>query len=153
MGTPHKKLDNHTEWIGGSRWAWATLVSASLFLGGLVCPQSRTNSLPYPNPARPGVGLQEYTADAVTPFVIGALLAGLPPPDPRQRKPPCVTRVGEEAINGFCWLKLSIRPPCPAEEHAHEHGNACYMAVLKAAGPPTSREGDAPLGVTSPTTP
>lgn len=151
MKNPARTTKEHLEWIGirGSRWAWATSVGAIALWASLAYAPGHSAIPPTIRPT-----LQEYTADATTPLIIGTFLrAKLPAPDPRQRRPPCVVRVGEEAINGFCWLRLRIDPPCPVEDQAYEHNGGCYVAVLRAAGPPTSRDGEIPVGVASPTTP
>jgi hypothetical protein len=48
--------------------------------------------------------------------------------------------MGEEAINGVCWLRLDIRPPCPkdAEAYAFEHEGKCYAYALRAERPKQS---------------
>lgn len=89
---------------------------------------------------------QGWTASSMGPVLAAVLPGRLPPPDPRQLKPPCAAAVGQEAINGYCWLRLDVKPrrdanpPCPEEYGAFEHNGKCYAAVLKAAQPPTSGE-------------
>lgn len=96
---------------------------------------------------------QRWTAGtgAVASMAPMAVRGALPPPDPRQRRPPCAAAIGEESINGVCWLRLDIRPPCPKdpEAYAWEHNGKCYAYSMKAAGVPTSGEGR-PLGVADP---
>lgn len=96
---------------------------------------------------------QRWTAGtgAVASLSLAAVSGALPPADPRQRRPPCLERIGEEAFNGVCWLRLDVRPPCPKdpEAYAWEHNGKCYAYALKAAGLPTSGEGR-PLGVAEP---
>jgi hypothetical protein len=67
----------------------------------------------------------------------------LPPPDPRQRKPPCALDMGEEESGGVCWIRLDVEPPCP-QGKAWERGGKCYARVLEVKAlprEPTSGEG------------
>lgn len=71
----------------------------------------------------------------------------LPDPDPRQRRPPCDPDVGEEAINGACWIRLSVEK-CNTQK-AFEHNGKCYWRALRPEPlprSPTSGEGR-PVGV------
>jgi hypothetical protein len=55
--------------------------------------------------------------------------------------PNCRLALGEEAINGGCWVRLAIvKPPCGDE--LYRHGDACYRPV--AADPNT------PVGLREP---
>jgi hypothetical protein len=96
---------------------------------------------------------QRWTAGtgSVASLASWVVRGALPAPDPRQRRPPCASSIGEEAINGVCWLRLDIRPPCPKdpEAYAWEHNGKCYAYALKPAGLPTSGEGRVP-GVADP---
>lgn len=96
---------------------------------------------------------QRWTAGtgSVATMTANLVRGELPRPDPRQRKPPCAEKIGEEAINGWCWLQLAVRPPCPKDPDAYawEHNGKCYAYALRAAGLPTSGE-SRPLGVAEP---
>jgi hypothetical protein len=96
---------------------------------------------------------QEYTASTAPALAsLASLLpGGLPLPDPRQRKPPCVEEMGEEEYTGVCWIRLDVRPPCP-EGRAWERSGKCYARVLEvkpAPREPTSGE-RRPLGIAEP---
>ena len=71
----------------------------------------------------------EAHADAGTALVaLASWVPGrLPPALPGQRKPPCRKQsLGEEEIEGYCWIRLTVGPPCTPGE-TFEHGNACYI--------------------------
>lgn len=57
-----------------------------------------------------------------------------------QAIPPCQTDRGELEINGGCWGKFSIKPPCDA--NMAEHKGECYLPLSKKRGgkPPSSQE-------------
>jgi hypothetical protein len=93
---------------------------------------------------------QDWTARAdVLPMLSRVAPGALPRPDSRQQRPPCRTSIGEEAINGYCWLRLVVEPPCPVGE-AYEHGGKCYAYVLRAEKVPTSGEPPIRAGVADP---
>lgn len=96
---------------------------------------------------------QRWTAGtaSVASLVPSALQGALPPPDPRQRKPPCALDMGEEESGGVCWIRLDVEPPCP-QGKAWERGGKCYARVLEVKAmprEPTSGEGR-PLGIADP---
>jgi len=46
---------------------------------------------------------------------------------PGQKVAPCNERLGQEAINGNCWVALArVKPPCGSLFH---HGDLCYVPV------------------------
>lgn len=129
-----------------------TVVAMLLVAGLLGLPfaltyQAGQDSAPQAGPE------QRWTAGTGTmaSLSMAVVRGALPPADPRQRRPPCLERIGEEAFNGVCWLRLDVRPPCPKdlEAYAWEHNGKCYAYALKPAGLPTSGEGR-PLGVAEP---
>lgn len=134
--------------LSGSATPWtAKALAGFLFVAVLGLPLAAhspgaTDAGPVlPSPLEPAVPLQEWTVDAGTlPYFASVVLGRLPQPDPRQRRPPCATRMGEEAINGVCWLRLDVDPPCPQDPGAtaYEHGGKCYAFALHAARTPTS---------------
>jgi hypothetical protein len=87
----------------------------------------------------------------VASVAFAAVRGALPPPDPRQRKPPCALDMGEEEIGEVCWIRLDVDPPCPAGK-AWERKGKCYARVLEVKAlprDPTSGE-PRPLGVADP---
>lgn len=54
-----------------------------------------------------------------------------------QKKPPCDSDMGEEAIRGACYGRMAKKPPC---EKLIEYEGACYRAVAKAKEVPVSLE-------------
>lgn len=104
--------------------------------------------LPVPAPPE-----QRWTAGtgSVASLATLTVRGSLPPPDPRQRKPPCALDVGEEEFSGVCWIRLDVPPPCPSGK-AWERSGKCYMRVLEVKAlprDPTSGE-SRPLGVADP---
>jgi hypothetical protein len=57
-------------------------------------------------------------------------------PLPGQRRPPCPRNV-EIAINGGCWYKVDIKPPCG---DYYEWQSACYLPVMGRTRIPTTQE-------------
>lgn len=119
-----------------ARWLGLVLLAVIIPSGAdrVLRPEpQRIGPIPLPVPA------QEWTtAEAYDPLR-WVILGSLPPPDPRQRKPPCRTTIGEEPIKGACWLRLDVRPPCPSGE-AWEHDGKCYAYALRAEKSPQSGE-------------
>jgi hypothetical protein len=118
--------------------------SAAVWTGLLTLAPPETPPI-LPSPARPTVPLQEWATDGLhAADMLAVMLAGrLPPPDTtRQRKPPCKVKLGEQAINGWCWLELAVRPPCPTDSdaYAYEHDGRCFGYALKVPGPATTGE-------------
>ena len=119
-------------------------IAAVAIIAAVTVPGLAWVFSPHPAPLHPNPPSQEWTAapDAL-PMLARVLPGTLPPPDPRQRKPPCRAGIGEQAINGYCWLQLAVGPPCPAEDGAYEHNGKCFAYVLraeKAPSTPTSGE-------------
>jgi hypothetical protein len=56
-------------------------------------------------------------------------------PLPWQRQPPCL-RSRAVIINGGCWKRLDIEPPCAGDEY--EYQSSCYMPIMERARPPTT---------------
>lgn len=50
-------------------------------------------------------------------------------PYKQQALPPCQTTVGEEEINGGCWMDMNQKPPC--YKNRAEFKGKCYMPVHK----------------------
>lgn len=46
-----------------------------------------------------------------------------------QALPPCKTTMGEEEINGGCWLDTNQKPPCYANRA--EYKGKCYMPIVR----------------------
>lgn len=125
--------------VYGTRWALGCLFAGIVWL---LATEGKVPPLPHPPAVDGALPLQQWTTD-LSPRVLAAVLPGtLPGPDPRQKKPPCVTKLGEEAINGWCWLRLDVRPPCPQDPDAYafEHGGKCYGRALRAEKVPTTGE-------------
>jgi serine/threonine protein kinase len=58
-------------------------------------------------------------------------------PEPGQKQPPC-NNPDQRAINGGCWVPITIKPPC---QDFYEHDGRCYAPVPQGARrPPTSKE-------------
>lgn len=114
----------------------------------LVAPSPRPPP-PLPSPLEAPVPLQEWTTADAGDALRWVVLGSLPPPDPRQRKPPCRTSIGERAVNGLCWLKLAVPLPCP-EGEAWEYEGACYAYALEAKPIPKSGGSDAARGMADP---
>jgi hypothetical protein len=112
----------------------------------LVCNNVDNSGAPTPPAefAHAPEPIQDFTTDAGVVLAVPPwLVAKLPPPDPRQNKPPCQTAIGEAAIGGHCWLRLTVPPPCPRKNHAYEHDDGhCYVAVLQPARMPSSGGGN-----------
>jgi hypothetical protein len=58
-----------------------------------------------------------------------------------QKVPPCDAEVGEEAIQGACYLRLARNPPCG---RLIEHEGSCLRAVAKPEKVPVSIESSEP---------
>jgi len=54
-----------------------------------------------------------------------------------QSRPPCKTNLGEEAINGGCWVRIDVKPPCG---DLFRHGNSCYRPIQKPSKQPVGSE-------------
>jgi hypothetical protein len=60
----------------------------------------------------------------------GLIAYPLPPkPFRDQSSAPCRLKVGEEEINGGCWVEIARRPPCT--EVQAEYQGKCYLPVSK----------------------
>jgi hypothetical protein len=57
-------------------------------------------------------------------------------PLPGQRRHPCPRNV-EVVINGGCWYKVDIKPPCG---DYYEWQSACYLPVIRRTHVPTTQE-------------
>jgi hypothetical protein len=58
-------------------------------------------------------------------------------PLPGQRRPPCPRNVEVVVINGGCWYKVNIKPPC---SDYYEWQSACYLPIMGRAYVPTTQE-------------
>jgi hypothetical protein len=56
-------------------------------------------------------------------------------PLPGQRQPPC-GRSRAVIINGGCWKRQDIDPPCAGDEY--ERQGSCYMPIMEGTRPPTT---------------
>lgn len=111
----------------------------------LIPPGART--LLHPEPPKIGpiplpVPTQEWTTEAKGWVPIPAILTTLPPPDPRQKNVECRKALGQVILEGACWQRLDVEPPCPTDEGAFEHDkdHKCYVRVLRAERPKQSGE-------------
>jgi hypothetical protein len=150
MKTLTRTPKEHLEWIGGSRWAWTTLVSVTVFFGSLAYAPSRGDLLPQPYNHTP---LLESTP-ASAPNTIGKAILGTTIPDepfPTQLTK-CDSRFAQVEIKGGCWVKTETQPPCP-EGYQWEWKKACWLPALRAARAPTTGDPEIPVGVSNPTTP
>lgn len=98
------------------------------------------------------VPLEEWTADAgvVRPAIIEAVKAKLPSPAPGQKlAAQCDAELGEVAINGACWMRTDVTPPCPPKK-LWEHEKICWRPIPKTARAPQSGEPLRPGGVADP---
>lgn len=85
-----------------------------------------------PQAAAPLVVQGWTTADAGG-LAMRLLQGGLPAPDQRQKNVPCKETLGQFMINGACWQRLPVPPPCPISDGAFEHDDhRCYVRVLRA---------------------
>ncbi|HLL54291.1 MAG TPA: helix-turn-helix transcriptional regulator [Myxococcaceae bacterium] len=66
------------------------------------------------------------------------------PPEPMQGQapPPCDEAFAEKAINGGCWQRTDVKPPCGK---LWRHGDSCYRPI---AADPKQPLGDEPRQVT-----
>ncbi|MFP2907124.1 serine/threonine-protein kinase [Pyxidicoccus sp. 3LFB2] len=86
--------------------------------------------------------LTAAVAPEETPSVWASIAADVPPkPFPGQRRPDgngrCPGRL-QVAVNGGCWLKLSIDVKDCDEAGGIEYRSACYQPVMTRSRPPTS---------------
>jgi hypothetical protein len=58
-------------------------------------------------------------------------------PLPGQRRPPCPRNVEVVIINGGCWYKVNIKPPC---SDYYEWQSACYLPIMGPTRVPTTQE-------------
>lgn len=115
-----------------------SLVPAGVVLGAFafaLVPGKAAGPLEHTPPAA-----QAWATDTASVLTaLGTWVPGtLPPPDPRQRKPPCDPDMELEA-QGFCWVGLLVKPPCP-EGKAYEHRGACYGRSIRPERLPTTGE-------------
>lgn len=115
-------------------------------------------SLDRPKPSQMGadfeapVPLEEWTADAgvARPIIAEAVKAKLPTPAPGQKlAAQCDAELGEVVINGACWMRTDVPPPCPPKK-LWEHEKVCWRPIPKAARAPQSGEPQRPGGVAEP---
>lgn len=137
--------------VTGSERAWMMAIGLIALWAGVAHTPGRGDGLPVPSPARPQIELQGWTADVrSTQTMVSWIIPGaLPPPDPRQRRPPCEPLI-EAEIGGVCWTYLGIKPPCGK---AWQHEDKCYLRALEAVKMPrvpSTGEPRAPAGVAAP---
>jgi hypothetical protein len=84
-----------------------------------------------------------WTTDAAGAMpLVSILIPGkLPPPDPRQRRPPCDPDLHVE-MEKACWVPLDVKP-CPAGK-AVMHEGRCFAPAMRAERTPTTGEPRAP---------
>lgn len=96
---------------------------------------------------------QQWTTapSGIVSLASSAVRTALPPPDPRQKPPPCDPELAEEEFLGVCWQRLPVLK-CN-EQKAYPHNGRCYLRVMKVAPlerEPTSGDHLAPTGVADP---
>lgn len=131
----------------------ALLGIAGLLIAALVLvfgPKQRPPPAPPPTPLEAPVPLQEWTTADAGALTMRLVPGTLPAADPRQKHVACKEKLAQYIINGACWQRLPVPPPCPTEDGAYEHDDhKCYVRVLRAERSPQS--GDVPpLGVAGP---
>ena len=88
------------------------------------------------------VPMQEWTADAgaALPLTLGLATGSVPALAPGQKPAAsCDAELAEVPINGGCWMKTDVPPPCP-ERKLWEHEGACWRPIPRTAKAPTSGE-------------
>jgi hypothetical protein len=122
--------------VYGTRWG-AMAVIALVALWGV------NEGTPAPQLPVDGVlPVQQWTVDVSPRAIAFALPGALPKPTSTQKRPPCAAKIGEEEVQGYCWLRLDVSPPCPqeADAYAWEYGGKCFQRVLRAERTPTTGE-------------
>lgn len=122
------------------------LVLGASGVGVLLRESPGVATLPKASPA------QRWTAGTGTMAALAnaAVRGVLPPPDPRQKLAPCDSEVGEEEIEGACWLRLAVEK-CN-DRKAYPYKGKCYWRALRPEPlprEPTSGDG-LPLGIADP---
>jgi hypothetical protein len=129
-------------WVASPRYVAALACAAVAAL--LAAPRTTATRTPPPHPASP-VQLAEHREErvAMTPQVPDWMAAiGTPMPKKpydgqvRAVNGKCAKR-GETAINGGCWVKLDLKPPCG--DDAYEWEGACYLASWPPMREPQSK--------------
>lgn len=101
-------------------------------------PVAEELSLPVP--------VEHWPADAGATPVHGPL--GLLPEVPGQKVGRCDPDLGEVELQGRCWMKTDVPPPCPKGK-LYPHEGKCWRPIPKTARAPTSG-GRSPGGVADP---
>lgn len=125
----------------------AVLAALGLFVGAvaLTMPMRKAQEVPADGITTP-IPLREWTtADAG--MVLRAVQSALPEPAPGQ-KTRCEADLGEVELNGACWMKTDVPPPCPTGK-LWKHEGKCWRPIPKTARTPTSGE-SRPIGVAEP---
>ena len=120
-----------------ARWLGLILLAVLIPSGAdrMLRPEPpRIGPIPLPVPA------QEWTTEALGWNILPNVLGKLPAPDQRQKNVVCEKALGQFMIEGACWQRIPVDPPCPIEKGAFEHDKdrKCYVRVLRAEGPPQS---------------
>lgn len=111
--------------------------------GNVAAPQTP------PSPLEPAVPLQEWAADAgVYPTTLATVLRGLPRQEWQKPAEKCDPDLGEHPIDGGCWMKTDVPPPCPPGK-LFKHDGICWRPVPRSARPPTTGE-PSPLSIADP---
>lgn len=64
-------------------------------------------------------------------------IARLPSPGETQKKRNCDAELGETEVNGGCWMKTDVPPPCPPGK-LWEHEGRCWRPIPQSARLPTT---------------
>ncbi|EPX57571.1 hypothetical protein D187_004904 [Cystobacter fuscus DSM 2262] len=126
-------------------WAFAGLVvlalSACIYgLQAVRTPEDTTSQSP--DASAETFAQEPDFINAVEPEATGIAYPLPAKPYKKQAVPPCQTTLGEEEINGGCWMDMNQKPPCYANRA--EYKGKCYMPVSK------DRSGDSPAQAVDP---
>lgn len=121
------------------RQGWNVVLATVAFVVGVASMSITTKKVRAP--AHPAgeelaapVPIEQWTADA------GALHPStlhLLPAVPGQKVGRCDPDLGEVEIDGRCWMKTDVPPPCPKGK-LYPHEGKCWRPIPKSARAPTS---------------